>query len=301
MLVGKFPEIRFMRFLQITFMLMLLITAAAGAQITDRWLQTDLADAQRDTLIEESKIQNFKEVAPVLLKVLVEYRPLFGHYNYSGEKPWNDKRLEPKQRNFVAAEIVWSHHLRGTNDPAKARVLRTLIPPGNTNPHSRYLIVDALTHSQWTPELEPVLEAMLTDKSRTSDAKRHALDCLLHRCDINTYMPLAIQRIRSTKGLSQQLREYNYLTNHGNDLFTLSKANHRELTDLGFNLLQRLPHKQPGTGYFVALQLGFLLKIKDQFKPDQDAEKYQSPSGLKPGFFTDTVKNALAWHTANRR
>lgn len=240
-------------------------------------------------------------MAPVLLKVLVDYRPIFGRYNYSGDKPWNDKRLEPKQQNFVAAEIVWSHHLRGPNEPAQARVLGRLIPHGNTNPHGRYLVVNALTHSQWAPELEPVLKAMLSDESRSSDAKRAALDCLLHRCDINTYMPLAIERIRSTKGLVHQLREFNSLTNHGNRLFTLTATQRRELIDLGFRLLQRLPHKQHQSGYFVALHLGFMLKIKDQFKPDQNAEEYQSPSGLTDAFFIDTVKNALAWEVENSR
>ena len=281
--------------------LVLLTCAPAPAQIAERWLRADHDAAERDALVEDSKKLEFKQVAPILLKVLVECRPMFGNYNRVGDRPWNDKRLPPRQRKFVMAEVVWNHHLRGRHDPAKAKVLLSLLPKGDANTHGRYLVVAVMTHSQWIPEMEPVLKRMLTDETRTADARRAALNCLLHRGDINTYMPICIKHIQSSGALITQLREYNLLTNQGNRLFTLSEANRRSLVDLGFKLLERLSHKQHQSGYFVALQLGFLLKIKDQFKPDQDAEEYQSPSGLTDAFFTDTVKNALAWKVEDSR
>ncbi len=69
----------------------------------------------------------------------------------------------------------------------------------------------------------------------------------------------------------------------------------RALLETGFELLQRIPRQRIDQGYFVALHLGFILKLKDQFKPDQQAEKYQGPGGLTKDFFQDTVRNALAW------
>lgn len=277
------------------------VGGAAEPALLQDWLVTKHTDAERTAIVGQSKTLPFSQLAPTLLKVLVEYRSTFGHYNHVGEQPWNDQRLKPRQRNFVMAEVVWSHHLRGADDPAKGRALLNLLPKGSANPHGRYLVIDAMTHSQWVPEMEPVLKAMLTDDDRGSDARRAALNCLLHRGDINAYMPICIEHIQSSGALPMQLREFNLLTNQGNRLFTLSKSNRKKLINLGFELLERLPHQQHQTGYFVALHLGYLLKIEDQFKPDQHAEEYQSPSGLTDAFFTDTVKNALNWRTRHSK
>lgn len=273
--------------------------AGADSDLPRLLLETHHSDATRTRIVERAKQADFKTVAPAVLKVLCNYRPMFGYYNHVGETPWNDARLDPRRRNFVMAKVIWAHHLRGHDNPDKARVLMDLIPPGQTNPHARYLVIDAISHRQWIPKMERVLLEMLSDRSRSRDAKRHSLMVLLDRCDINQYMPFAIRHIKSADGLTKQLREYNHLTNQGNRLHALTEANRTALLETGFNLIKQLPEEKLSQGYFVALQLGWILRMKDQFKPDQGAAKYQGPSGLKKEFFSETVRNALRWHAAN--
>jgi hypothetical protein len=271
----------------------------AETNLAWRWLSTDHTPAERDRLVERSKQASFVELAPTLLKVLVEYRPMLLRYNHVGDTPWNHRQLTSRDRNFVMAEVVWSHHLGDRDNPAKAAALLNLLPPGDTNPHGRYLVVHAMTHDQWIPEMEPVLARMLSDASRSNDAKRAALAALLHRADLNRYVPAAIRFVKAAEDVTHQLREYNRLTNHGNRLPTLSEVNRRALLETGFELLKQVPEAKIDQGYFVALQLGVILKIRNRFKPDQKAEKYQSPTGLTGAFFRDTVRNALAWHAEN--
>ena len=69
----------------------------------------------------------------------------------------------------------------------------------------------------------------------------------------------------------------------------------------GFEIITELSDENLQTGYFVARRLGFILKIQDEFAPNQKASKYQGKHGLTDEFFIDTVKNAIKWYSKHKK
>lgn len=282
----------------------LLILAAFTINAADRkpaseWRRTDLSVAQRDALVEQGRSASFSEIAPILLEVLVKHRPTFGHYNHSGDKPWNSDLLKGGARNYVMADVVWAHHMRQRDDPERARVLLRLFQT-HKHPDVRFRIVDSMTHDHWIPEMESVLAPLLDDSTIHVESRHTILIALLERVDLNKYLHRVIRFVREEKDWYERLRYYNRLTNFGNRAFTLTKANRKALLDLGFQLLEDIPRDKLQRGYFVARQLGFFVKAKNTFAPDQSAPQYQGEGKLKDSFFEDTVRNALAWRRQNR-
>jgi len=114
-------------------------------------------------------------------------------------------------------------------------------------------------------------------------------------------MPLAVEIILShNKGMPRN-QAFNFTINQGNRLFSLSDKNRRLVLAAGFEVLKDWTESELQHGYFVATQLGFILKIRDEFAPNQKARKYQGEHGLTDEFFIDTVKNALRWHAKNEK
>ena len=154
---------------------------------------------------------------------------------------------------------------------------------------------------QWCPDAETVLLGLAKNKEEDLGIRRSAVSTLLSRCDINAYMPLAVEIVLAHKKGLDRCQAFNYTMNQGNRLFSLSDENRRKVLVAGFDIVTELPDKDFQTGYFVARRLGFMLKKEDEFAPNQKERKYQGEHGLTEEFFIDTVKNAIEWHTKNKR
>ncbi|MGB0579281.1 MAG: hypothetical protein ACPGVU_06230 [Limisphaerales bacterium] len=275
--------------------LLAVVANAADSPLAATWMRTNLPVAEHDAMVEQGKKMSFTEIGPVLLDVMVKHRPLFGHYNHSGDKPWNSDLLEGGHRNYVMAEIVWAHHMRQPNDPARAEVLLQLFPKNIQRSHARFWLVDSMTHDHWIPKMEAVLTPLLDDTSIELGSRHTILNAMTTRVDLNKHLPRVIRFVREEKDWYERARTYNRLTNFGNRFFTLTEANQTALLDLGFDVLESVPKARLHNGYFVARRLGFFAKAKNTFAPDQSDPKYQGDGKLKDSFFADTVRNALEW------
>jgi len=262
------------------------------------WFKQDFSSDGRDALVELSKKKPFSELAPVLLKVLAEYPGK--RYAWSANKPsWNsDRRLTSQDRTYLMASSVWQHHMKPTNDPSKIKVLLALLQKASRRAEKNILI-GAIKSYQWNTDGEKALADIAENKEESPGLRNFAVGALLHRSDINTYMPIAIEIILAHKEDLPRHQAFSSNTNLGNRLFTLNAKNRHAVISTGFEILSEIPDEEFHAGYFIATRLGFILKVNNEFKPDQKAGKYRGDTGLKDDFFIDTVKNAIEWHSKN--
>ncbi len=271
----------------------------AESSIMDGWAKEDLAPDERTALVERSKKEPFAEIAPVLLKVLADNQPFYG-INPEGETPWNNDRLTARGRIYLMASVVWQHHMTPKDDLGKAKVVLALLQKSSRQTE-RAILIGAIMNHQWCPDAETVLLGLAKNNEEDLGIRTSSVSTLLSRCDINTYMPLAVEIVLTHKKGLDRCQAFNFTMNKGNRLFSLSDENRRRVLVAGFDIITELPDKDLQTGYFVARRLGFILKKEDEFAPNQKARKYQGEHGLTDEFFIDTVKNAIKWHTNNKK
>jgi hypothetical protein len=264
----------------------------------DVWFKGDLSPDERTALVEKLKKKPFAEIAPDLLKVRVDYQ--FSGINPTRDTPWNNDGLAPRDRNYLMASAVWQHHMTPKDELAKAKVILSLLQKASGKAEKIILIYDIMNH-QWCPDAEMVLLALAKNKKEHLDTRGASVSTLLSRCDINTHMALAVEIILAHKAGLDRCHAFNYITNQGNRLFTLTEKNKLMVLTAGFRIITELPDQDLQTGYHVARQLGFILKIPNTFAPNQSAPKYQRVGGLTDEFFIDTVKNAIKWYSNNKK
>jgi len=272
----------------------LLLHGAENSKL-DTWSKEGLTKDERTALVEDSKKGGVAEIAPDLLKALVDYQPFYG-INPIGDTPWNDERLSIRDRVYLMASAVWHHHMTPRDDLNKAKALLGLLQ-NSSRIGERSILISALLNYQWCPEAEDVLLGIAKSKKEDDGIRRQSVSTLLSRCDLNTYMPLAVEIILAHKKGLDRCQAFNFATNQGNRLFSLSDQNKRIFLAAGFDVINELPEKDIQTGYFVARRLGFVLRAENEFAPDQKDEKYQGKHGLSDEFFIDTVKNAITWYS----
>ena len=282
--------------LTIIFLLVGPVGHAAEPSIESRWIENDLPLSERDALVEASKNEPFEKIAPIVLAVLIE--PPQNMPGYYGDKPWNADHLSSESRKYLMAAAVWSDVLEPKDDRAKAEILLALLQEASS-PVEAKILIHAIRWSHWFTDAEPVLADIASNKERALHLRLNSVIALLGRCDINRYMPLALEIVRLTNEGMPRSQAFSDATNLGNRLYTLTYANREAVLSSGFDILKRLSDEDLRHGYFVALDLGFILKIEDDFKPNQREEKYQGEHGLADEFFEDTVRNALAWYSKN--
>lgn len=281
--------------------LLFFVSLAHGSEssIKDAWSKKGLSPDARTALVVKSKKEPFAQIAPILLKTLVDYQPLYG-INPWGDTPWNNDRLRPPDRTYLMASAVWQHHMKPRDDLAKATILLALLQKASGQ-SEKSILIGAIQNSQWSPDAEKVILGIAKDKKEDIGIRRASVTALLRRCEINTYMPLASEIILShDKGMPRN-QAFNFAINQGNRLFSLSETNRRLVLSTGFEVLSDWTESELQHGYFVARRLGFILKFRDEFAPNQKARKYQGKHGLTDEFFIDTVKNALRWYSKNKK
>lgn len=284
-----------------TIALALVVSFVQGAEFNtkDAWAKQDLAPDERTALVERSKGEPFAEIAPILLKMLVDCQPFYG-INPWGDTPWNNDRLTPRDRTYLMASAVWQHHLSSKDNSENSKAVLSLLQKSSGKTEQSILIGAILNH-KWCPEAESVLLNLAKNTEEGLGIRRSSVSALLSRCDINTYMPLAVEIILAHKKGLDRCEALHLTTNQGNRLFTLTEQNKRRLIAAGFQSIVELPDNDLQTGYFAARHLGFILKIPEEFAPDQKARRYQGEHGLTDEFFIDTVKNALKWYSENKK
>ena len=274
------------------------LVRGAELDIQSAWAQPDLSAEERNELVKQAKNMPFAEVVPGLLKTRVTYQP--DHYiNPWGTTPWNNDDLKPQDRAYLMAVEAWQHHMYPADDWSKASILLKLLRQSSDKLEQR-VIIGTMVNSQWYPDAEDVLLVMALNKEEDLEVRRAAASALLSRCKIDDYMPLACEVILlHEKGLPR-CRAFNLTTDKGYRIHSLSLQNKRLMAYTGFEILNELPRHDLKTGYFVARRLGYLLRFKKEFTPNESG-KYVDQNGLTDAFLTDTVKNALKWYSKNKK
>ena len=70
---------------------------AAASTLEADWRREDLSPEERTALVERSEGQPFEEVAPLILRMLVDYQPRLA-LNIPGSTPWDDDHLGPREK-----------------------------------------------------------------------------------------------------------------------------------------------------------------------------------------------------------
>ncbi|MGA1872009.1 MAG: hypothetical protein ACMUJM_26125 [bacterium] len=290
-----------MKTLITAFALVFVMSLAHGAEyiIKDAWYEEDLSPDERTALVERSKKEPFAEIAPIILKALVDYQPFYG-INPWGDTPWNNDQLTRRDRIYLMASAVWQHHMSPKDELAKAKILLSLLQKASGQTE-KSILISAIMNKQWCPEAEAILLSLAKNKEENLGIRRASASALLSRSDINTYIPLAVEIILAHKKGLDRCQAFNLTTNQGNRLFTLTEQNKQMLLSAGFQTIMELPDKDLQAGYFAARHLGFILKIHGEFAPDQKDRRYQGKHGLADEFFIDTVKNAIKWYSKKKK
>ncbi|NNJ27418.1 hypothetical protein [Alienimonas chondri] len=268
--------------------------------LQEAWAGEDLSPEQRTALVERTVQAPFAEAAPLLLKAKSETQPLYGINYFPEGAPWNGDRLQPRDRRYIMVVEAWRRSMSiKEDDPAKAKVLLSLLRRASTA-KEKQILIHAILNYEWSPDAAPVLREIAKDGREDLSVRSRAASTLLSRTDINAAMPLAIEVMQAHEKGRPRLEAFHSMSNQGNRLFTLTDENQRALLVFGFKNLAALPKEDLQSGYFAARRLGFVLRIENEFAPDQKAPRYQGDHGLTDEFFIDTTKNAQRWYSANQ-
>jgi hypothetical protein len=267
---------------------------AAASTLGADWRRQDLSPEERTALVERSEGQPFEEVAPLILRMLVDYQPRLA-LNIVGGTPWDDDHLGPREKTYVMAFTVWNHFMATRDDPPTAKVVLSLLQEASTSTE-KTILVGAMWSHQWCPDAEETLRHVAENDEEDLGVRTLAAATLLYRCELNAYMPLAMQLVSAHEQGLSRCQAFDLVTNMGNRLFRLNKVNRQKVLRTGFGILKGLPEAEMERGCVVACRLGFLLEVPDRFQPDQNDPRYRGEYRLKAEFYVDTVKNALEWY-----
>jgi hypothetical protein len=275
------------------------LASSVVATVTeDEWFNERLSADERNDLVERSKNESFAVVAPMVLMALAKYQPFYG-INPRGETPWNDERYGKRASDaiYLMAQAVWQHHIRAKDEPAVSDVILSLLKK-SVNDREKLYLISAIKNYQWCPDDEQVLRDLCLDDKQHLEIRKRSAEALLRRGDINTQLPLAIEIIRAHKEGSDRCQAFTTIMNFGVRWKELSDKNKRVFLATGFEIIEALPESELRTGYFVAGHLGHFIffESRGSFAPDPKSPEYRGQNGLKPEFFIQAVKNAIAWH-----
>jgi hypothetical protein len=175
-------------------------------------------------------------------------------------------------------------------------MLLTLLETHNDS-HSRCVVLKKLGGSQWTTSAERPVLGLGADPKNDIDARNCAFTTLLQRTG-HKYAHEAIEYVKSLP-VGEQGVIYCRVFNIGNRFVVWPADRQEEVIRLGFATLKKTTAKNADQGYFLARQLGFFLRIPNEFSPDQRDPAYKTEHALNDKFFSQTVENALEWEKSN--
>ena len=242
----------------------------------------------------EDKLKQFP--AELVLKGLLGHiskaMPSLAIWNSAGRE--HDKQAPVEWQIYYAVDRSWKHHLAGKTSQRLGAILLELLSIART-PTGRERILYAMAR-HWHPKAELPLSQLMKNQETEFGVRRAAGFCLMLQQG-NTYHKDLLDFAKK----SAREEKKNWF-----DLLVAPRHKKQTGIDhavvkLGFELLAEEKEIKPnyvhGT-YFIACKLGSYLE--EDFKPDQQLDKYQGKHGLKDSFFVDTVENAWAWWGRNK-
>ena len=182
-------------------MLLLIMALFSGCSkpdnstIQEKWAKRDLSARERNKLVELSEKEPFEKIVPILLSVIIDCQPHYG-INWQGSKPWNMDRLSPEDRSYVMASFVWNYHMKPSDDRSKADFLLALLRKTSRQEEKSRLIY-TIQHEQWTPDAEKDLADIASNTNEPCEFRQEAVEALFFHCEVNLYVPVAIEIIRA--------------------------------------------------------------------------------------------------------
>lgn len=275
---------------------------------TGTWPEKTHFVREADCLYEVLRNRPIAETGSAIVRSLADHRPIAYHNGRKGEHSWRSPRMSRYERSYYIAEELWRDADSPASRPALVSALPSLLRTA-TSSSQRHRIILALMHDAWNPEALPELLRIASDLNEDLETQAAAVSVLMRRDNTHRHVPVAIEIIRrgeAAKLARRSLRPELSSVQRKLYLFhaIMSRApvellppdDRAQLVQVGMSLLRELPETDLRSGYFVAGLLGRMVNAPDNFAPDQrDYLIKNGGGGLKDAFFTDTVKNALAW------
>ncbi len=275
---------------------------------TGTWPEKNHFVREADCLYAVLRTRPITDTGPAIVRGLVERRPV-GYYNgRKGEHSWRFSKISRHQRTYYLAEQLW----RDAHEPPARQALVSALPAllrAAKNSSQRNLVIHSLKYA-WNPEARTDLIRITSDLNEDIGTRAAAVAVLLHRDDPRRHVPAAIEIIqqggatdwarRSLRRELSPIQRKLYLFHTiiaGARIELLSPDDRAQLVQVGMSLLRELPESDLAGGYSVARLLGRMVNPSDGFVPDQRDYKVKKGGGLEETFYTDTVKNALAWQS----
>jgi hypothetical protein len=273
---------------------------------TGTWPEKNHSVREADCLYDVLRTRPIVDTGPAIVRGLVERRPDGYHNGREGEHSWGFSKISRDERAYYLAEELW----RDAHAPASRQALVSALPVllrTATSSSQRRLIADDLLRA-WNPEAQTDLIRIASDLNEDIDTRAAAAAVLMCHGDTHLHVATAIEIIHrggTAGGPSHSLRPQLSLTQRKLHLFhsmfssgqigLLQPDDRTQLIHVGMSLLRELPEIDLRSGYFVAGVLGRMANAPDDFSPPQRDYRIKNGGGLREAFFTDTVKNALAW------
>jgi len=278
---------------------------------TGTWPEKNHSVRELDCLYDVLRTRPITNTGPAIVRCLVEHRPFSYHNGQEGERSWRYPKLSIHERTYYVAEALWREAtLQPSSRQALASALPALLHVTISSPQKR-LVIHALMQA-WNAEARADLIHIASDVNEDIETQAAAVTSLMRHEDAHQYIPIAIEIIRrggttdwaqrsfrrDLSPIQRQLYLFHSIVSQAH-LDLLQPDDRTQLVQFGLSLLRELPEIDLRSGYFVAGLLGHMVNAPGNFSPNQrDYWINKWGGGLKETYFTDTVKNALAWQPA---
>lgn len=279
------------------------VTQKPVADLAAELADPDTTNRRRLAIVEQLRHEDIHETGGALLDLLAGFRSSFPGHVASGlpaDKPTLEGRIQSE------ANAIWMAYLSGPGSTAeKAGYLSELLQARH-DLEGRRILLQYLELECWDPVAEAPVSAIVGNREESREIRLAAVGVLMRRCDPNAYCASALALVREWPldapdgfgGSCGREMVYRFIVGRA-DSSVLSTESREAVIRLGFEIIRDGRALYPSYGYFVASQLGSLLGIHNQFKPDQSLPAYQGGARLSEAFYEDTVRAALDWAEAN--
>lgn len=276
---------------------------------TGTWPEKTHSVRELDCLYDVLRPRPIANTGPAIVRCLSEHFPSGGYHNsVEGEHGWRFHKLPRDERAYYLAEKLWRDaSCSPTPRPALVSALPGLLRAATSSPQRR-LVIHTLMQA-WNAEARADLIRIASDVNEDVDTQAAAVGVLMRRDDPHLHVPAALEVIlrggttdwaprslhRALPPTQRKLYLFQAMLS-GCQVELLQPDDRGQLVQVGMSLLRELPETDLRHGYFVAGILGHMVNAPNYFSPDQrDYRTKPGGGGLQETFFTDTVKNALAW------